>query len=76
MEMDLRKTVPNLPDPSKLVFGHMFTDHMLSINWNAKTGCKFESFKFLWGLSVELAPGQSVDPGKRPALTPGLKKGS
>lgn len=38
IEMDLRKTVPNLPDPSKLIFGHMFTDHMLSINWNAKTG--------------------------------------
>jgi hypothetical protein len=46
MEMDLRKTVPNLPDPSKLIFGHMFTDHMLSINWNAKTGCKFESLNF------------------------------
>ena len=45
--MDLRKTVPNLPDPSKLVFGHMFTDHMLSINWSAKGGCKFVKSNFL-----------------------------
>ena len=33
--------MPNLPDPSKLIFGQMFTDHMLSINWSAKGGCKF-----------------------------------
>jgi branched-chain amino acid aminotransferase len=31
--------VPDLPDdPSKLVFGHKFTDHMLTIDWSAKDG--------------------------------------
>jgi branched-chain amino acid aminotransferase len=35
----LNKTVPNLPeDTSKLLFGHNFTDHMLTIDWTAKNG--------------------------------------
>jgi branched-chain amino acid aminotransferase len=38
LELELKKTVPNLPDPSKLIFGHTFTDHMLSVKWDAKTG--------------------------------------
>lgn len=39
LKIELSKTNPNLPeDTSKLMFGHEFTDHMLSIEWSAKNG--------------------------------------
>lgn len=41
LEIDLQKTKPDLPDdPSKLVFGHKFTDHMLTIEWTEEKGWK------------------------------------
>jgi branched-chain amino acid aminotransferase len=58
LEMDLRKTVPNLPDPSKLIFGHTFTDHMLTIKWNVKSGWgkpKIEPLK-----NLEIHPAAKV----------------
>jgi branched-chain amino acid aminotransferase len=37
--LNLHKTTPDLPsDPTKLLFGHKFTDHMLTIDWSAKKG--------------------------------------
>lgn len=39
LELELHKTVPNLPDdPSKLVFGSKFTDHMLTVEWDKQEG--------------------------------------
>ncbi|CAF0721053.1 unnamed protein product [Brachionus calyciflorus] len=39
LQLDVRKTKPDLPDdPSKLVFGGRFTDHMLTIEWDSKDG--------------------------------------
>ena len=41
-ELHLEKVKPEdmkpKPDPEKLVFGHQFSDHMLSIEWNSTTG--------------------------------------
>lgn len=37
----MHKTKPDLPDdPSKLLFGHKFTDHMLTVEWHQETGWK------------------------------------
>lgn len=39
LQLDIRKTKPDLPDdPSKLLFGSKFTDHMFSVEWDAKEG--------------------------------------
>lgn len=39
LELDLKPTKPDLPDdPSKLVFGSRFTDHMLSVEWDSSKG--------------------------------------
>lgn len=54
MTVELTKNPKPQPPASKLVFGHTFTDHMLTVPWNAKTG---------WG-TPEIKPYQplSLDP--------------
>jgi branched-chain amino acid aminotransferase len=57
--MDLHKTDPKLPDdPSKLLFGQKFTDHMMTIEWTAKEGWaspKIGPFK-----NLEIHPASKV----------------
>lgn len=39
IKLDLHKTNPKLPDdPSKLLFGQKFTDHMLTVEWTKDEG--------------------------------------
>lgn len=56
MQIELAKTNPNLPDdPTKLAFGHEFTDHMLSIEWSAKDGWQTPKIEKLRNLSIHPA---------------------
>lgn len=39
VKLDVRKSKPNLPDdPSKLLFGQKFTDHMFTVEWTSANG--------------------------------------
>ena len=56
LKLNLRKTKPDLPDdPSKLVFGHKFTDHMLTIDWSAKNGWSHPVIEPLKNLEIHPA---------------------
>lgn len=43
------------PDPSTLVFGKQFSDHMLTINWSAKAGWEAPRIKPFQNLSLHPA---------------------
>lgn len=59
LQVELAKSNPNLPDdPTKLAFGHEFTDHMLIIDWTAKDGWKKPKIEKLRNLSIH--PGAKV----------------
>lgn len=56
LQIELSKTNPDLPaDPSELKFGHKFTDHMLSIEWNATDGWKAPKIAKLKNLEMHPA---------------------
>ena len=58
LEIDLGKDLkkPDLPDdPAKLLFGHKYTDHMLSIKWSSKSGWDKPKIGVIQNL--ELHPG-------------------
>ena len=56
LQLQLQPTNPNLPDdPSKLAFGHAFTDHMLSIEWTKSDGWQAPKIEKLRPLSIHPA---------------------
>lgn len=56
LKLELQPTNPNLPeDPTKLAFGHEFTDHMLSIEWTAEKGWQTPKIEKLRNLSIHPA---------------------
>ncbi|KAF5095002.1 hypothetical protein D0Z03_001938 [Geotrichum reessii] len=48
-------TPKTLPPPEKLVFGHTFTDHMLTIEWDEKTGWQAPEIKPYQTLNLDPA---------------------
>lgn len=56
LELELCRTEPNLPDdPAKLLFGHNFSDHMLSIEWSLKSGWQRPKISKLKNLEIHPA---------------------
>jgi len=56
LQIELNRTDPNLPeDPSKLLFGHKFTDHMLSVEWRLKDGWQKPKISKLKNLEIHPA---------------------
>lgn len=54
--MNAKKSKPDLPDdPAKLIFGHKFTDNMLSIDWTVKDGWHKPSIGPLKNLEIHPA---------------------
>ncbi|XP_049639778.1 branched-chain-amino-acid aminotransferase, cytosolic isoform X3 [Suncus etruscus] len=51
-------TLKAKPDPSNLVFGTVFTDHMLTVEWSLETGWEKPHIKPLQNLSLH--PGSSA----------------
>lgn len=56
LEIELHRTEPDLPDdPAKLMFGHNFTDHMLSIEWTKASGWQAPKIGKLKNLEIHPA---------------------
>ncbi|XP_078093601.1 branched-chain-amino-acid aminotransferase, mitochondrial isoform X1 [Mustelus asterias] len=58
LQIELSKHPKEKPDSSKLVFGKSFSDHMLTIEWNAEKGWDKPHIKPLQNLSLH--PASSV----------------
>uniref|UniRef100_A0A3P8X0P4 Branched-chain-amino-acid aminotransferase n=1 Tax=Cynoglossus semilaevis TaxID=244447 RepID=A0A3P8X0P4_CYNSE len=55
LTIERSKTCKPKPDPSKLVFGKQFSDHMLTINWSEKNGWAAPEIKPFQNLSLHPA---------------------
>nr|XP_033809358.1 branched-chain-amino-acid aminotransferase, cytosolic isoform X2 [Geotrypetes seraphini] len=53
--VNVATTLKKKPDPNNLVFGTVFTDHMLAIEWSAKNGWEKPQIKPFQNLSVHPA---------------------
>ncbi|MEE6477442.1 hypothetical protein FKM82_011512 [Ascaphus truei] len=53
--IDLTTSSKEKPDPSKLVFGTVFTDHMLTIEWSLESGWQKPTIKPFQNLSLHPA---------------------
>ncbi|XP_044137245.1 branched-chain-amino-acid aminotransferase, cytosolic-like [Bufo gargarizans] len=55
LTIELTDSPKEKPDPSKLVFGTVFSDHMLTVEWSAEKGWQTPAIKPLQNLSLHPA---------------------